>query len=91
MCAAFDEGFTLLHELLHAIGYEDATSASEVGAVETRLNQAREEIGLPLRAEYFVTPAPTFVTRPTISCPGTHGYTVGMTSCHSLRTWCRSE
>src|SRR5579859_2300158 len=39
----------------------------------------------------LVTALPTFVTRPTISCPGTHGYTVGITSFHSLRTVCRSE
>src|SRR5258707_14107730 len=39
----------------------------------------------------FVTALPTFVTRPTISCPGTTGYTVGITSFHSLRTWCKSE
>src|SRR5580700_10743172 len=38
-----------------------------------------------------VTAEPTFVTRPTISWPGTQGYTVGITSRHSLRTWCRSE
>src|ERR1043166_817754 len=39
----------------------------------------------------FFTAVPTFVTRPTISWPGTHGYTVGITAFHSLRTWCRSE
>src|SRR5436190_6604637 len=35
-----------------------------------------------------VTEAPTFVTRPAISWPGTHGYTVPG---HSLRAACRSE
>src|SRR5204863_6224647 len=40
---------------------------------------------------YLVTAEPTFVTRPTISWPGTIGYTVGMNSLHSLRTECRSE
>src|SRR5271154_7075649 len=39
----------------------------------------------------FLTPEPTFVTRPTISCPGTQGYAVGITPLHSLRTWWRSE
>ena len=34
------------------------------------------------------TCAPTATTRPTISCPGTHGYSV---PAHSERTWCRSE
>src|SRR5436309_10186453 len=40
---------------------------------------------------YLATSEPTFVTRPTISWPGTIGYTVGMNSLHSLRTECRSE
>src|SRR3569833_3701215 len=39
----------------------------------------------------FFTADPTYVTRPTISWPGTHGYTVGMTPLHSLRAWCTSE
>src|SRR5271165_3649253 len=39
----------------------------------------------------FFTALPTFTTRPTISCPGTHGYTVGIASFHSLRAWCKSE
>src|SRR5678816_4908996 len=37
------------------------------------------------------TAEPTFVTRPTISWPGTQGYTVGMRPLHSLRAWWRSE
>ena len=53
--ATFDEGFTLLHELLHALGHHDTTNAGELGECETILNQAREEVGLPLRAEYFAT------------------------------------
>src|SRR5690349_7610321 len=40
---------------------------------------------------YLVTPEPTLVTRPTISCPGTIGYFVAINSLHSLRTECRSE
>src|ERR1700683_2680781 len=39
----------------------------------------------------FLTAAPTFVTPPTISSPGTQGYTVGITPLHSSRTWWRSE
>ena len=35
-----------------------------------------------------VTSLPMALTRPTISWPGTHGYTVFF---HSLRAWCRSE
>src|SRR5260370_28061217 len=57
--ASFDEGFTLLHELLHALGYHDASDASELGACETILNQVREELGLPLRLEHFATPVRT--------------------------------
>src|SRR4029077_9156896 len=40
---------------------------------------------------YLVTAEPTFVTRPTISWPGTIGYFVAMNSLHSLRTEWRSE
>jgi hypothetical protein len=39
----------------------------------------------------FLTPRPSLTIRPTISWPGTHGYTVGMTVFHSSRTWCKSE
>src|SRR5579864_8192123 len=39
----------------------------------------------------LATAEPTLDTRPTISWPGTIGYTVGMNSLHSLRTECRSE
>ncbi len=39
----------------------------------------------------FFTALPTFTTRPTISWPGTQGYTVGITAFHSSRTWCKSE
>src|SRR5262249_23913143 len=39
----------------------------------------------------FLTSLPILVTRPTISWPGTHGYTVGITSFHSLSAWCKSE
>jgi hypothetical protein len=53
--ATFDVGFTLLHELLHALGHHDATNSGELGECETILNQAREEVGLPLRSEYFAT------------------------------------
>src|SRR5580658_1906057 len=39
----------------------------------------------------FFTSLPTFTTRPTISCPGTQGYAVGMKLFHSSRVWCKSE
>ena len=50
---SFDLGFTLLHELLHGLGYEDAKEAAQLGGCETLLNQARAELGLPQRAEYL--------------------------------------
>ncbi|MCI0388934.1 MAG: hypothetical protein MOB07_09255 [Acidobacteria bacterium] len=51
--ASFDAGFTTLHELLHGLGYKDATSVDELGECEERLNRARAELGLPLRDQYF--------------------------------------
>jgi hypothetical protein len=51
--AAFDEGFTLLHELLHGLGYKDAVRAPELGECEEVVNRMRSELGLPLRDEYF--------------------------------------
>jgi hypothetical protein len=52
----FDPGFTLLHELLHGLGYKDATRQGEIGECEKFVNQARSELGLPLRDEYFGDP-----------------------------------
>ena len=54
--ASFDEGFILLHELLHGIGYADASGREEIGQCEETVNQARSELGLPLRDHYFVAP-----------------------------------
>lgn len=51
--AAFDEGFTFLHELLHGLGYRDSYRLDEVGEVEEIINQARAELGLPVRAQYL--------------------------------------
>jgi hypothetical protein len=53
--SAFDEGFTLLHELLHAGGCRDTSTPGDLGECETILNQARAELGLPRRAEYLAT------------------------------------
>lgn len=50
---SFDAGFTALHELLHGLGYKDAAGADELGECEETLNQARAELGLPLRERYF--------------------------------------
>ena len=54
--ASFDEGFTLLHELLHGLGLKDTLRAEEVGECEQTLNRARAELGLPLRDQYFGEP-----------------------------------
>lgn len=51
--AAFDEGFMLLHEMLHGLGLKDTTRVGEVGECESVLNRARAELGLPLRDDYF--------------------------------------
>jgi hypothetical protein len=51
--AAFDEGFTLLHELLHGLGYSDARSVASLGECEELLNLVRAELKLPERARYF--------------------------------------
>jgi hypothetical protein len=53
---SFDAGFTLLHELLHGVGYKDADSRDEIGELEGLVNQARAELGLPLRDQYFGEP-----------------------------------
>jgi hypothetical protein len=53
---SFDVGFTLLHELLHGVGYKDADSRDEIGELEGLINQARGELGLPLRDQYFGEP-----------------------------------
>ena len=51
--AAFDEGFTFFHELLHGLGYKDASRAHELGECEEIVNRLRSELGLPSREEYF--------------------------------------
>ncbi len=51
--ATFDAGFTFLHELLHGLGYRDAHSFDDVGQCEAVVNDARRELGLPVRARYF--------------------------------------
>jgi hypothetical protein len=51
--ATFDPGFTFMHELLHGLGHEDAHSFEEVGECEEVINRIREELSLPVRAQYF--------------------------------------
>ena len=50
--AAFDPGFVLLHEFLHAQGHRDDMSPDAMGECERILNEARRELLLPLRATY---------------------------------------
>lgn len=49
----FNSGFTMLHELLHGLGYRDAKHLEDVGECEELINQVRAELGLPLREQYF--------------------------------------
>ena len=51
--ATFDEGFTLLHELLHGFGCKDGVRARELGECEEIVNRIRSELDLPLRDQYF--------------------------------------
>jgi hypothetical protein len=50
---SFDVGFTMLHELSHGLGFKDAATIDELGECEELLNQARTELRLPLRDQYF--------------------------------------
>lgn len=51
--AAFDEGFTFFHELLHGLGYKDPSGGRDLGECEGIVNRMRGELGLPLRDRYF--------------------------------------
>ena len=53
---SFDAGFTVLHELLHGLGYKDGKTKEKLGALEGLVNQARAELGLPQRDHYFGEP-----------------------------------
>lgn len=50
---AFDEGFTLFHELLHGLGLEDTGTHNEIGDCEQIVNKIRADLGLPLRDQYL--------------------------------------
>lgn len=50
---SFNPGITLLHELLHGLGYRDAKQPEEIGECESLVNQVRAELRLPLRDQYF--------------------------------------
>ncbi len=49
---SFDPGFTLLHELLHGLGYKDTRVPGELGECEQLVNRIRAELGLPQRLQY---------------------------------------
>lgn len=50
---SFDPGITMLHELLHGLGYKDADTDREIGHCEELVNQVRAELGLAVRDQYF--------------------------------------
>ena len=56
--AAFDVGWGLLHEIDHVVrDSEDASTSKTTGECEDHINQMRLEVGLPIRVDYFFTPA----------------------------------
>ncbi|HEX6717022.1 MAG TPA: hypothetical protein VF088_07915 [Pyrinomonadaceae bacterium] len=56
--AAFDVGWGMLHEIDHVVrGSEDASDAKTTGECEDHINQMRLELGLPVRVDYFFSPA----------------------------------
>ncbi len=54
--AAFDIGFTFLHELLHGLGIKDTFVVGELGSCEQHVNRARAELGLVQRERYHGEP-----------------------------------
>ena len=56
--AAFDVGWGLLHEIDHVVtDSEDASTSNTTGECEDHINQMRLEVGLPIRVDYFFSPA----------------------------------
>jgi len=54
--AAFNVGWGFLHELDHVVSdHEDAEAPGLVGECESHINKMRQELGLPVRTEYFVS------------------------------------
>ena len=66
---SFDVGWAVLHELDHVVlNSADTDINDHVGECESHINKMREELGLPLRANYFFTASslktdPNFNTR----------------------------
>lgn len=58
--SAFDVGWGFLHELDHVMhDSEDAKSSLEVGDCEQHINTMRQQLGLPIRVDYFFSSLPT--------------------------------
>lgn len=58
--SAFDVGWAFLHELDHVVhDSEDSKSSLEVGACEEHINTMRQQLGLPIRVDYFFSSLPT--------------------------------
>lgn len=56
--AAFDVGWGVLHEIDHVVrDSEDASTSKTTGECEDHINQMRLEVGLPIRVDYFFSPA----------------------------------
>src|SRR5678815_3607049 len=56
--AAFDVGWGLLHEIDHVVsGSEDAQDEKGTGKYGDHINRLRLEVGLPVRVDYFFSPA----------------------------------
>jgi hypothetical protein len=56
--AAFDVGWGVLHEIDHVVkNSEDAPNPNALGECEDHINQMRAEVGLPVRVDYFFSPA----------------------------------
>jgi hypothetical protein len=56
--AAFDVGWGVLHEIDHVVrNSEDAPNVNALGECEDHINQMRTEVGLPVRVDYFFSPA----------------------------------
>ena len=57
--AAFHVGWGVLHEIDHVVnGTEDSESDGDLGECESHINAMREEVGLPIRANYFYSASP---------------------------------
>jgi hypothetical protein len=57
--AAFDVGFAVLHEINHVVhDSTDPKISGGVGDCETQINRMRQELGLPIRTDYYFSLLP---------------------------------